>query len=462
MRIGGARRVGGEQPRAGSGQGGRVHTPIMCREGRSYVGLLRQKPPVRAAGSAPGTCRRADRRSIPGGPARPPASPTRSPTLRRSGSRAPARWPTSRLRTAAACCPEPPPEPAPARRGWMRSAPRSPARMSAPSANSSGSACCTGAPTDRYVSATSSSPASVASVSGPPTTIQPSFRCGRPHDFDSPPRLKTRAAAANAGASAAGETRVGSGPSGYGANTSSATIASSPRAAMSASAIGLVALDEPAGRVVGTRDDDGTRPRAAAARLTERLLDAREVEAPDAVERQPVGDRNSTLEANEVVVKRVARFGDQHRVARIAQQLEQERARFAGAGRDRHARGIDGGAGRRVFSRDRGARRRQPQRRGLVARGIGARHRGAQGVDGVGEPDPGRVRFGQVEKVAAQTAVAHVGCERVLRDMPGKPRGEHLTAPSCGMPCSRIRTSSRGCIRACRAARPSSASPRSS
>ena len=87
---------------------------------------------------------RAGRRSSPGAPARLPRSPGRWPRPRRCGSRARARSPSTRPAPAAACS---------LGRGASAraSAPRLvatraaiAARMPAPSANSSGSACCTG------------------------------------------------------------------------------------------------------------------------------------------------------------------------------------------------------------------------------------------------------------------------------------------------------------------------------
>jgi hypothetical protein len=59
-------------------------------------------------------------------------------------------------------------------------------------ASSAGAACCTGVPTERYVSAISSrrSSADASSAGGPLAAIQPSLSCGSAQAFDSPESAK--------------------------------------------------------------------------------------------------------------------------------------------------------------------------------------------------------------------------------------------------------------------------------
>ena len=158
----------------------------------------------------------------------------------------------------------------------------------------------------------------------------------------------------------------------------------------------LVASQEAARRIVRVDDDDRPRPRAARPRVGQRLFDAGEVDAPDTVERQAIADRHGALQADQVVVQRVARLRDQDRVARVAQQLEQERARFAGAGGDRDARRVDGGSGRRVRRGDCRARGRQTERRRFVARRVacGRAPRAARRRGRGARPGSGSIRSG--------------------------------------------------------------------
>ena len=236
----------------------------MCREGRSYVGRLRQKPPVRAAGSAPGTCRRAGRRSIPGGPARPPAvtsSVAHASSLRMAGTRTIADQPASRRQQRAARS--------------RRESPRQLAAVGCDPRRDRGADARAQREQlgQRLLHGRADRQIRVGDQ------LQPGERRVRVRSTDDDPaelqvrqtaRLRQPAQAEDAGARPPAQARSrrarrawDRGRAAYGANTSSATIASSPRAAIVGEPIGLVALDEPAGRVVGTRDDDGARPRAA-------------------------------------------------------------------------------------------------------------------------------------------------------------------------------------------------------
>ena len=179
---------------------------------------------------APGTCRRAGRRSSPGGPARPPrVTRLGGPRFVAADGGHPHDGRPAGLAPAAACAPGPPPAPrASVARGWRRPAPRSRrgCRRRARTARAAPAARAR-RPTGRC---RRPAPARRASRPrrGPPTTIQPSFRCGRPHDFDRPPRLKTRARRRQRRRDRGGrDTRRDPGRARTAANTSSAMIASS-------------------------------------------------------------------------------------------------------------------------------------------------------------------------------------------------------------------------------------------
>jgi hypothetical protein len=101
---------------------------------------------------------------------------------------------------------------------------------------------------------------------------------------------------------------------------------------------GLLA-QERAGGVVGVDDDDG-------AGAGQRGLDAGEVHLPVAGVAKLVAPHAQRLEAGQVLEEGIAGLGDQHRVARIAEQLEEVRVRFAGAGGQDHARRITNGLAR--------------------------------------------------------------------------------------------------------------------
>jgi len=58
-------------------------------------------------------------------------------------------------------------------------------------------------------------------------------------------------------------------------------------------------------------------------------IQAGKVDVPMSVEAQPIGLRAQTLQAGQVLEKWIARLRAKHALARIAQQLKQQRVRFA-------------------------------------------------------------------------------------------------------------------------------------
>ena len=79
--------------------------------------------------------------------------------------------------------------------------------------------------------------------------------------------------------------------------------------------------------------------------------------------------RADTFQPRQVLEKRIAWARHEHRVSRIAQQLEQPRVGFARARREDDVLGIDRDAAPRMIAGDRLARRWQPEGVRLVPKG---------------------------------------------------------------------------------------------
>ena len=181
------------------------------------------------------------------------------------------------------------------------------------------------------MSAISSSAARARAAPRPPTTIQPELELGEPA------RLR-QAAQAEGGPGVRHLRRDGDGrdPRGIGRSRrrrqrgiTGEHLVRDDRQLRGAGDVGqarqLVPLQERPGRVVRVHDHQGARPRPLGARVGERLGDAGEVDVPDTVVGQAVGDRRDAFEAGQILEQRIARLGDQHRVPGIAAKLEQER-----------------------------------------------------------------------------------------------------------------------------------------
>jgi hypothetical protein len=126
-------------------------------------------------------------------------------------------------------------------------------------------------------------------------------------------------------------------------------------------------------------------------------LERREVEVPLAVVHERVAPRLDRLELGEELEQRIARARHQHLVAGVAEQLEQERVRLAGARVQQDALGVDRRAAAR---RSRGRRRPgrlEAEGGGIVAPGLVAGERREQ-LGRVGERGARRVRQREVEE----------------------------------------------------------------
>ena len=153
----------------------------------------------------------------------------------------------------------------------------------------------------------------------------------------------------------------------------------------------LARRHERAGRVVRVHQQDRPRARGQAA------PEAAEIDLPPAVETERVRRRADRFEPGQMLEQRIARPGRHHRVAGVAQQLEQVAVRLAGARGQRHLLRRHGAAGTRQVRRDRFAGGRQAERR-RPARPV---FRIKQGQPRIRrrQPRPCRVRFGQVDQI---------------------------------------------------------------
>ena len=186
--------------------------------------------------------------------------------------------------------------------------------------------------------------------------------------------------------------RRGSSPSAKSANTSSATSASS-RSAQSASRASSSSRfrKDPVGL-------PGLTTTRARVRGVSALRERRHVDVPLAVVRERVAAHGDRLEPGQELEQRIARPRDQHLVAGVAQQLEQEAVGLAGAGVEQHAVGAERGAAAREVGGDGGARGGEAEGRRLVAPGLVPCQRREQ-VRGIGQRGACRVRERQVESV---------------------------------------------------------------
>ena len=151
-----------------------------------------------------------------------------------------------------------------------------------------------------------------------------------------------------------------------------------------------------------------------------------EVDVPVAVVGQAITHRPNPFQSRQVVEERIARLWDQHGVARIAEQLEQQRVRLAGAGGDHDLVAVDRGRHRTVTACDRFARRCEAQWRRIVTVYRARAERVAQCLGRVREAHARRIRFGQVDDgLTGGAARAFALRERVLGAIPGQPCGKH-------------------------------------
>jgi hypothetical protein len=135
------------------------------------------------------------------------------------------------------------------------------------------------------------------------------------------------------------------------------------------------------------------RARARPARALERLGG----QVPAAVVVQAIRCGADRLQLRELGEQRIARRRHQHVVARVTQQLEQERIGLAGAGREhdafcRHRDALLGHERARRLTR-----RAQPERLGPIPCGPGVCERG-QRAGWNGQLGARRIRLGQIEQ----------------------------------------------------------------
>jgi len=201
-----------------------------------------------------------------------------------------------------------------------------------------------GIATDRNVSAISSSRAQASrrARSGPDTTVQPSLSCGEPARLLRPSSVKLSTSSLGA------ERRAGPSPSGNSAKTSS-LITGKPSAASAARSASLAYCP------VGLFGE--TLITARARGVTARRSESRSMcQAPSYAKRYGSA---CTPRALPMLEQRVAWRRHQHGVARIAQQLEQEAVRLAGARGEQDVRRVGARGARQRF-----ARRNQTERLG--------------------------------------------------------------------------------------------------
>ncbi len=233
-------------------------------------------------------------------------------------------------------------------------------RRARPRSRSSAAAACTGVETERYVSQTSSSRSSATptSASGPATAIHPSFTCGSPADFDSPPSEKTSTSRRSSGRPAARRGARRRARSRRTPRRRSPPRRARPRSARPRSSSSAFTND-PVGLF-------GLTSRMARVRVADVALETVEIDRPRAVVVEVVRPGRHRVEPRQVVEQRIARPRHQHLVARIGQQLEEQRVRLARAGGEDDAIGGSGDAAPRVVGGDGLPRLRQAERLRLV------------------------------------------------------------------------------------------------
>ena len=402
-----------------------------------------------AAGSRPRTPRAESRRSSRAAPARRPARAARSTSVSSlDGRRHLQHRATSRRRREHVT--------AGAQRPSRRSAVEVPAharsricaRTIAPRASRRGNATCAGVDTDRNVSATISRPSTRRQRRRPDrsTPIHATFTCGRPTDFDSPPS-----------------------PNASARDCSSTDIA---RPCPSSAVVGehLVADQRHAARRAQLnqrlQSPPGERPTRSGcwARRRARPWCAPSTPPPPPRRRcrhSPCMSRSygtaHALERREVLEERIAGPRHQHGIAGVAQQLEEQRVGFAGAGgeriRDRRHRPRRGARSR--------PRRPPAPTRIRTARVVGQRGAGRPatpaGRTGRRTPALGRIRLGEIEeRPPAARAAGHRRRQPVRREVARQPAPTARSPDAARPPAQRAssrRLRARGRPRPCRARR---------
>ena len=242
--------------------------------------------------------------------------------------------------------------------------------------------------TERKVSATNSrrSRAAATAACGPLATIHASLSCGRPTLLESPPRVKVRAARL------AAKLRPSARPSIQGVVQEDLIGDERPPALGSQRARGRPAssgcTNEPVGLFGWTTTTARTLSGAWARACGSRRHACLGVEL--------VGHRLHALHASQVLEQRVRGRGHEHRLARVRQELEQERVGLAGGGREKDALGVHGGRVAQVLARHGLPGRAQAARVRVVLEAGGVRERGEQ-PGGVCDAACGRVGNRQVE-----------------------------------------------------------------
>ena len=222
----------------------------------------------------------------------------------------------------------------------------------------------------QIVSAMISYAASASSTfgAGPPKPIQPSFSCGRPAGLRQPAEAERQ----HVGAGAARDVAVGRRVE----RIVGEHFVADERQLVAAADVRQARRDRPRCRnePVGLFGDTTSMRAYAIGRGASHRVD---VDAPRRRDtRARTASRVDRFEPRQVLEQRIARLRHQHLVAGIAQQLEQQRVRLAGARRQRHAIGGDDDAAAAEVGGDRLARRpagRAAADRSRAPRGFGER-----------------------------------------------------------------------------------------
>jgi hypothetical protein len=162
----------------------------------------------------------------------------------------------------------------------------------------------------------------------------------------------------------------------------------------------FVGLEKRSSGVVGIDDDDGSGA------ICDGGFESREVDMPGAVVTERILADANGLERGEEFEQRIRWARREDFVAGIAEQLEQVRVGFAGAGGEQNLVGMAGDEitcpTLRVVIRNDFARGRESSGRGMVVEGAGIGKCGENFVSGVTESGMGRVGFGEVDDLRAR------------------------------------------------------------